>query len=205
MRSAGLTSRRSLGFSFVELLIVVAVIVLLTGMLMEAFNIMRRQAKKVQTKTLMGQVETALEDYLKQYPLLGNTADQVSSDFVASPWTFLGRNMLSAGQIPYLPVQDKFLAVGSASGPWTAGSQSTGDQILDGFITSDFSNHLIWSIMNGPAAGPFTYTDKIYIRSAVGTPANPNDDLVSRFTLINGGQWTDLSYTLAEQDSPAPW
>ena len=192
------------GFTMIELLIVIAIMAILMGLLFEAFSMIRQQAKRVQTKTLMGQLEAGLTDYLKTYPILGQTADALSSDFVASPWTFLGRNQLSANLVPFIPLDNKFLAIGNTSGPWTAASQTTGDQILDAYFTGDHSNHFIWSIFNGPASGPFTYTDKIYIRSTAGTPDNDNDDLISRFTLSDGN-WTYLTYSQAEADVPQPW
>jgi len=187
-------------FTMIELLVVIVIIGILVALLMGALSLLKRQQKRVATLSLMGQVETALQEYLATYPRLGAASD--SSDFVNSPWTFLGRNEIALGQQPYLgSVANKFLAVGNASGPWTPGTNQTADQILDAFPAGDFSNHFIFIIDNATNNGS-TYTDKIYIISTVGTPTH-NDDIIRRLTTADG-QWTTLTYVQSQLDTPLP-
>jgi prepilin-type N-terminal cleavage/methylation domain-containing protein len=187
-------------FTMIELLVVIVIIGILISLLMGALNLLQKQRKRVQTLSLMGQIETALQEYLTTYPRLGMAND--SSDFINSPWTFLGRNEIALGQQPYLgTVANKFLAVGNASGPWTQGTDQTADQILDAFPAGDFSNHFIFIIDNATNNGS-TYTDKIYIISTVGTPTH-NDDIIRRLTTADG-QWTTLTYSQSQLDTPLP-
>jgi prepilin-type N-terminal cleavage/methylation domain-containing protein len=190
------------GFTMIELLVVITIISILIGMTFGIMNMLIRQRKKVETKQLMQQISGALTDYLATYPILGITRDATSSDFVDSPWTFIGRNAMP-GRGPSLgEMRTKYLASGPAIGPWNGALNATADQILDGFTTSDHSNHFVWAIVNGHSVGggsAFTYTDQIWLRSTAGTPADPRDDLIMRFTLDNG-QWTSINYVEATTD-----
>jgi type II secretory pathway pseudopilin PulG len=195
------------GFSMLELMVVISIIIVLVSMMFAVMNMLQNQRKKVMTKDMMGQLITGLQLYITTYPILGDTRDDRSSDFVDSPWTFLGRNPIAAGKTPYIDFEAKFLASGPAVGPFANATRDTGDQILDSYTIADHSNHLVWGIANKQSggSGPYTYTDEIWIRSTCGTPTKYSDDLITRFTLING-QWTWVNYTEATTDPtyPAP-
>jgi type II secretory pathway pseudopilin PulG len=196
---------RRRAFTMLELLLTMTVIVILIGMTMSIASILQKQRKKVETVKLMRDIGTVLSDYITTYPLLGDVADATSSDFVDSPWTFLGRRRLDAEKMPYLDLLPKYLATGPAGGPWGNATQRDGDQILDAYRISDRSNHLVWAIVNRQSgnAGAFRFTEMIWMRSTVGTPDNPRDDIIMRFTLSNG-QWQTLPYAEAKADPLLP-
>jgi prepilin-type N-terminal cleavage/methylation domain-containing protein len=187
-------------FTMVELLVVIVIIGILIALLMGALNLLQKQQRRVATLSLMGQIQTALTDYLQNFPLLGINSN--SSDFIDSPWTYLGRNQISAGVQPYTgDMPAKFLAVGPAAGPWTAGTGKTADQILDAYPTADHSNHIIFIIDNLVNNGK-TYTDKVYLISTAGTPTH-NDDIIMRLTTADG-QWVTMNYVQSQLDTPQP-
>lgn len=193
------------GFSFIELLLVITIIVMLAAMLMAGLGMLRRQSRLVRTKSIMQQVEAAVIEYLRTDPILGNTHDATSSDFTNSPLAFLVRNRIAAGLDPLFDASLKTCA-GPSNGPWTAASFPQGDQILDGFMRADNSNILQWSIMNGQTQGSssYTYTKALYLRSTAGTPDNPADDLILRYQ-SSDGSWTWMTWSDAENDTPPPW
>ena len=197
-------SRARLGFSLAELLVVIVIIAVLVSLIMGALNLLVKQERRVATLSLMDQLQTALQEYLSTYPTLGVNPD--SSDFINSPWTFLGRNPIAASQQPYTGnFPSKFLAAGPATGPWTAANQFNGAQILDAYPTNDHSNHFIWYIVHNVNASGQTYLDRIYLRSTAGTPLNPNDDLI-HCLYTSTGQWQTLTYTQSLTDIPiASW
>ena len=197
-------SRARLGFSLAELLVVIVIIAVLVSLIMGALNLLVKQERRVATLSLMDQIQTALQEYLATYPTLGANAN--SQDFIDSPWTFLGRNPIVASQQPYLGhLPNKFLAVGPAVGPWTAGTQLNGDQILDAYPAADRSNHFIWYIVNNVNASGRNYVDRVYLRSSAGTPLDPNDDLI-HCLYIATGQWQTLTYAQSLTDIPiASW
>lgn len=189
----------------IELLVVISIIAILSGMLFGVLNLLKKQQRKVATASLMSQVTVALIDYLGTYPMIGNVADQYGQTFVDSPWTYLGRNPLLAGKVPYIDLAEKMLAKGVPPGPYSKGTQANADQIVDAFTITDRSNHLVWRVINKQSggSGPYTYTDQIWMRSAVGTPANPRDDLIMRLTMSNG-QWLKMTYAEAIADTVDP-
>jgi type II secretory pathway pseudopilin PulG len=198
------TPRRR-AFTLLELLITITIIMVLVSMMFVVMRMLQRQKNKVMTRSMMNQISLALTDYLGTYPLLGIAADATSSDFVDSPWTFLGRNRIAAGKVPYLDLLAKFLATGPAAGPWGAATQANGDQLLDTYTAADRSNHFVWAIINQQTGGngPFTYTDEIWIRSTAGTPNDVSDDLIMHLT-TKDGQWTSLNYAQAQKISTLP-
>ncbi len=182
---------------------VITIIMVLVGMLVAALGMLSRQRKRVETLNEMKQLEIAITDYLQTYNQLGLLPD--SSDFVNSPWTFLGRNPMAMGNVPYTgDMLMKYLASGGVNGPWTAGTQATADQILDAYMMADFSNHFVWYVVNSTnTTTGRTNTDKVYIRSTCGTPTITSDDLIVRLT-VSTGIWDNIKYQDSLQDTPAP-
>lgn len=78
-------------FSMIELLVVMAIIIILTGMVLAAVSIVRQKSKKVLTTTLMKQLEVAISSYQTTYGILpftlneGNTYDIAIGGTKASP------------------------------------------------------------------------------------------------------------------------
>ncbi len=202
-----MTNNPRRGFTMIELLVVISIIAILSGMLFGVLNMLKRQQKKVATTSLMSQLTVALNDYLGTYPIIGDLPGQYSQSFVDSPWTYLGRNPLLAGKVPYIDLPEKSLARGVPPGPFDKGTQADSDQVLDTYTIADRSNHLVWRIINKQSggAGAYTYTDQIWLRSAVGTPDQPRDDIIMRLTMANG-QWLKMSYgdAIADVTDPPP-
>jgi prepilin-type N-terminal cleavage/methylation domain-containing protein len=203
-RKQGASPARA-AFTMTELMIVITIIAILIALLIPALNMLRRSQKKVETRGLMDHISLALLQVLETNPILGSIHDAGSSDFVDSPWTWLSRNYVAAGKEPPMTLTGKYLAVGPAAGPWGPGGASDSDQILDAFTMADRSNHFIWAIVNGKGSGSATYnyTDQIWIRSTVGTPDNPRDDLILRYR-TKEGQWTPMKYDDAMNDPGLP-
>ena len=109
---------------------------------------------------------------------------------------------MASGLVPCTGNLDlRYLARGCADGPWTAGTESDADQILDAFSTTDFSNHIMWCIISSTGATGQQYTDKVYIRSTCGTIFT-GDDIVMRLT-TSDGMWTVITYKQSLLDNPA--
>ncbi len=65
------------GFSLIELLVVIGVIVVLIGLLLPALSIVKQRAKVIEARKDVNQIEAALNEYLATYrrwPLLGEPA-----------------------------------------------------------------------------------------------------------------------------------
>ncbi len=74
--------RPARGFTLVELLVVITIIIILVGILVPAVGAIRRNARNVQTRSILGTLGTALESY-KSEARLGSVYPPSASDIVA--------------------------------------------------------------------------------------------------------------------------
>lgn len=101
--------RKNKGFTIIELLVVVAVIAVLSGIILGILNSTGIQAKgrDSQRKADLGKIQTALEIYFadhREYPhIAGNGWEQIDVDANGDSDSFVG-DALEAGYISKIPV-----------------------------------------------------------------------------------------------------
>ena len=177
-------SRRR-GFTLIELMIVIAVIVILASMILATLSILKRLSRIAQTKATMGDISVALSTYFDSWPVLGDAGDATASDFVKEPWTYLFRRGHAVNkQFIDLSVTRlvKMTGVGTCTAP---DSQQTATHMID-FFGNYPVNVFEFKIANGPvgggAGGAAKYTRDIMFRSSAGTPNQKSDDLILHWT-----------------------
>ncbi len=178
---------RARGFTILELMITIAIVLMLAGLVLAVMGMLKRQQQRVATTRIIEQVTSALTLYLSDYPVLGDSP--TSADFIASPWTFLARNPPTIGKTPYLELPLNRLA--SGSGPYAnAATSSTADQICDAFSGDPETSRLRFTITNGsraiPGGLPRYYVNSVVVTSVAGTPAKTQDDIVFTYTSSTG-------------------
>lgn len=175
-RAGGAAPARSRGFTLVELGVTVAVILVLLGLLLPVLTRVRRSAREAETRRTMLELGNAISAYLQAWPLLGDASADAGA-FAARPLRHLIRNMADAGRIPFLEPRLRQLARTDGA----SATLATAEILLDGF-----AQPLRLVIRQGPFGagdGQCEFADVVEIRSTMGTPGDPQDDLRLRFTL----------------------
>jgi type II secretory pathway pseudopilin PulG len=132
---------RRAGFTLMELVIVIGIIMLLMGLLFPAFNMVRRQAQKAKCRTLIHQVEAACDHYRN---LNGTYPD---SAVIASKFP------LSGGPPPTPP-----LVSAVAEPDWAI----IADELLQRLKTVDRDNFAAMAALNDPWGKPLHYRPTQY-------------------------------------------
>lgn len=162
------------GFSSIELLVVISVIVILMGALLSGLAILRKSQRRVTTQTTLEGLAHVIDKYLADYGTLGDSSD--GSDFAATPAVFLIRRYIDAGKEPlWTP---KVSEVQTAAGDPVKNLRD-GEVFLD-----SFRNPLVWTITTAGVA-PRTYATAVTITSKSGTEAT-GDDLIYSMTTATG-------------------
>lgn len=197
------------GFTFVELLVVVAVIAALVGMALAGLSVLRRNQKIASTLDLMTHMTTAIDQYLREFPRLGHEAN--SRDFLDDPWAFLSKYNQKLGKEPYIDVPLARLVTKTGTGTCIrADSSRTATHVCDHFGNNPTNVFTFQIINNSKRSGAsFAYTQAIIFRSAAGTRGDPKDDLIYAYS-SDKASWRklrleDLDDFAAEIDrTPAP-
>ena len=159
------------GFTLVELLVVVTVIGILMGLLLPGLSLLKKRQKLATLDLRMREISQAVNDYLLDYPLLGDGGSVDSADFAAAPLTYLVHRPRAAGRQPYLEISLSF--VGRAENgriiPVQSPAQATS-------FDDGFGGALQFEIRNAPAGGPYEYTDLVVLRAPIGN-SRPEDDV----------------------------
>jgi prepilin-type N-terminal cleavage/methylation domain-containing protein len=180
------------GFSLVELLIVVVIVLVLIGLLVPTIHLLRRSQYRTVTVKTMEELTRAITMYLDDYASLGFTAD--ARDFVAEPLTFLHRRPLDAGLTAYFdPGQAQRIRVtdpaaarvrpiatpapGGAATVVTDGRAEATPREATHLIDGFGGNLLLWRVLNGQV-GNRVFPRVIEIRSEAGTGNTSADDLI---------------------------
>ncbi len=184
------TDRRA--FTLTELVVVVAIILLITGISLAVVNVLMRSKQKTVTLAGMESLTRAVTAYLDSYAVLGHQDD--SRDFVADPLGFLVRRPRTLGRDPFIKPSVRHLVRVSAEpsaryrlvgmGSVTVVTTAQADATLDTatHVVGDFNREpLVWRVCNGMLVDkPFPRL--IELRSRAGTPDDPVDDLIYVYT-----------------------
>lgn len=167
-------------FTLIELMVVVAIIAILVGMVLSVLSILRRQQKTASTWDLMTHVTTAIDQYLREAPRLG---DATGSDFRNDPWEFFYKSQHRLKKPPLLELPLSQLVQKTASGVGVrAESLFKATHIVDHFGNNPV-NALSFTILNHNkgSGDKFIYANCIILRSSASSPSDPKDDLIFAF------------------------
>ncbi|MFM2089760.1 MAG: hypothetical protein RLZZ127_249 [Planctomycetota bacterium] len=168
---------RNQGFTLIEILVVVSVIAVLAALLFPALGLLRRSSHAVATQHVMDNLATAINSYLSEDALLGDT----DAGFAADPWAYLHRRWVAAGK----PAPMESLALrhlGDAQG-LPVSDISAGRTILDGF-----GRVMVFSATSAVGLGSRRYTTGVMIRSSGSDEADPSDDITMQLD-AGSGNW----------------
>lgn len=196
-------SRR--GFTFIELFIVIAIIVVLAGMALASLTVLRRQKNIAVTMDLMVQIHEATSRYLIQWPKLGDASPSFKDD----PWKYFYKNQSATRQAPFIEVSTPRLVRMTGVGTCVPATSPKDATHITDFWGSTPNNVLSWTIVQANKTAGFEYVQAIVFRSSAGTPNKDDDDIVyyytadtSRFDKVKAGDLPDLSTKLSPTPSP---
>ncbi len=181
------------GFTFIELLVVVAIIAALAGMSLAGLSVLRRQQKIASTLDLMTNITTAVDAYIHEHRRLGNSPNGV--DFLNDPWHFLYKDLVLNKKQELLNIKLERLVErvgpGAIKRPL---AMHTATHMTD-FFGSTPTNVLSFTIFNNnKGTGTNTeYVHCIILRSSAGTLGDPKDDLYYAYS-ADKASWRKLKY-----------
>lgn len=181
------------GFTFIELLVVVAIIAALAGISLAGLSVLRKQQRIASTLDMMTNLSTALDVYIREHRRLGNMAN--GDDFLQDPWHFIYKDQMLHKKTPLFDWKIERLvekvAPGSCKRPE---SRMTATHLTD-FFGSTPTNVLSFAIYNNNlGSGTNTqYVHCVIMRSSAGTLGDPKDDLFYAYTADKAG-WRKLKY-----------
>ncbi len=195
------------GFTFIELLIVIAIIAALAGMALAGLSVLRRQQKIASTWDLMTNVTTAVDQYIRDNARLGFDAN--SNDFLKDPWKFLYKDFYALKKQPLIDVKLERLVERLGAGSCArAAAVHTATHIAD-FFGNNPANVLSFTIRNANlgSSASTRFVQCIILRSSAGTAGDPKDDLIFVFT-SDKASWRKVRYdelaTFITDITPAP-
>lgn len=194
------------GFTFIELFIVIAIIVVLAGMALASLTVLRRTKNIAVTMDTMVHIHEAVSRYIIKW---GGKLGDATPAFNDDPWKYLYRNPSANKEVPYIEVSTPRLVKKTGAGTCVpATSPKDGTHITD-FWGSTPNNVLSWTIKTAARTVGFEYIQAIVFRSSAGTPSKDDDDIVyyytadtSRFDKVKAVDLPDLSTKLSPTPSP---
>lgn len=198
-----MSSRR--GFTFIELFIVIAIIVVLAGMALGSLTVLRRSKNVAVTMDMMVHIHEATSRYLLRWPKLGDATPSFQDD----PWKYFYKNLSATREVPMIELPTARLVRKIAPGACVpATSPKDGTHITDHWGIAP-NNVLSWTIVQASKTAGFEYIQAIVFRSSAGTPTKDDDDIVyyytadsSRFDKIKAVSLPDRSAELTPSPSP---
>jgi prepilin-type N-terminal cleavage/methylation domain-containing protein len=199
------------GFTFIELMVVIAIIVILASLLIPAIGMLHRNSLRAKTTHNMSQLTFAVTTYLDTYGRLGSLMDpagdsdpQHSMAFRCDPWYFIYITpMLTKAEPFFAPTGLKLVTATGANTCLPALSPMHATHICDAWGTAP-SNVLSWCIVNGNPVGgtdKFSFTESIDLRSSAGTADDITDDIDFRYS--SQTQRWDLTKTIVPWNNSA--
>jgi type II secretory pathway pseudopilin PulG len=180
------TAHARSGFTFIELMVVISIIIILVALLIPAIGLLHRMSFRTKTTHNMAQLTFALTTYLDTYGRLGALTDPTETDpmhslaFRCDPWYFLYITpFLTKAEPFFAPSGLKLVTATGANTCVPATSPMTATHLCDAWGTNP-ANVLSWAIVNGSPLGSsdvFTFAQTIDLRSSAGTPDDITDDI----------------------------
>jgi prepilin-type N-terminal cleavage/methylation domain-containing protein len=185
-----------LGFTLLELLVVVAIISILAAMCLAALAILKRQQKVASSLDLMTHLTTAVSAYITDYARLGK--DATSADFLLDPCEFLIKGPHRLKREPYISIKIEQLVTKVGTSCLRAEAMQKATHITDHFGNNP-ANVLSFTIRNANLGGSAAtrYVQAIVLRSSAGTYGDPTDDLIFAYT-SDKASWRKLRYAELE-------
>ena len=154
--------RLNKGFTLVELLIVITIILVLAGLLVPIITLVANRQRVAEARVEMQGLSLALSVYLRDYGILGEEAAESPTDFKDQPGLFLIQRPFLAGKDPY--VEPKPNRMVNDAGQVVAMDEAT--QILN--IWGVPIEVIVTNAKSSPSQ-PYDFTKEIEIRSGDGT------------------------------------
>ena len=198
-----MSSRR--GFTIMELMIVITIIVILAAMALASLTVLRRSKNIAVTMDMMVHIHEAVSRYIVQVGKLGDPTPA----FVDDPWKYLYKNQSANRQTPFIELPTARLVRKTGAGSCVpADNPKEATHIVDHWGQTP-NNVLSWTIIQASKTAGFDYVQAIVFRSSVGTPAKDEDDIVyyytaesSQFDKIKAIELPDRSTKLTPSPSP---
>ena len=169
------------GFTLMELLIVITIILVLAGLLLPAISMLRSKQRVTTTTALMNQVVVALTSYLELHATLGDGADDQA--FARDPLRYLCRDPAKSGRGAYLELRANQLlrdVSGSGAGPYVPATPADATHLADAW-----RDPLEFQVRHAAVAGAAArfYVDRLLLRSRAGS-SDPRlaDDLALAYS-----------------------
>jgi prepilin-type N-terminal cleavage/methylation domain-containing protein len=181
------------GFTFIELLVVVAIIAALAGISLAGLAVLRKQQRIASTLDLMTHITTALDAYIREHRRLGNATD--ANDFLNDPWHFLYKDQRQHKKQPLLEINLERLVERVSPGVSKRPEAVHTATHMTDFFGGTPTNVLSFTIFNNNlGAGTNTqYVHCIILRSSAGTLGDPKDDLFYAYS-ADKASWRKLKY-----------